>query len=57
MLLKPPKLFLINNNEESDRHIDIKSRLSQSEKALSMGASNDTLNVPIDYIIRQLEVE
>jgi len=50
-------VILINNNEESDRHIDIKSKLNKSEKALSMGSSLDELTVPIDYIVKQLEVE
>jgi hypothetical protein len=50
------QIILVNNNADSNRHLEIKQKLTKLEKSISMGSAADAVKVPMDYIIRQIEV-
>ncbi len=47
--------ILINNSPDTERHGEIKHKLGKSPKSISMGTNADTVKVPMDYIVKQLE--
>jgi len=49
--------ILINNHPETDRHSEIKHKLGKLPKSISMGSNTDEVKVPMDYIIKHIEVE
>lgn len=44
-------LIIMNNNEDSDRHINEKTKLKGNDKVVSFGAKGDEYAAPLDCVI------
>lgn len=49
--------ILINNKEDTERHLEVKDKLEKFDTSVSIGADADPFATPLDYIVSILETK